>query len=73
MWCFMSLYKLTNKMAQLDKELAAQPSDLSSVPGIHMVAGENLLSQIVLWPLRAHHGTGACDCTYIQITVTTER
>lgn len=67
----MSLYKLTNKMAQLDKELAAKPSDLSSVPGIHMVAGENLLSQIVLWPLRVHHGTGACECTHIQITVTT--
>lgn len=67
----MSLYKLANKMAQLDKELAAKPSDLSSVPGIHMVPGKNPLPQIVLWPLRVHHGAGACECTHIHITVNT--
>lgn len=35
-------------MAQWAKALAAKPGSLSSVPGIHMVEGENGLLQTVL-------------------------
>lgn len=59
----MSLYKLADEMAQLVKGLAAKPADLSSIPGIHMVEGEQAPSNCSLC---VHHGTGACAHTYIH-------
>lgn len=38
-------------MAQRVKVIAAKPGDLSLVPGVHLVGGENLLPQGDLRPL----------------------
>lgn len=45
------------EMAQLEKELAATSSNLSSISKTHMVEGEIWLLQVVLW-------LHTCDMTY---------
>ena len=38
-------------MTQLEKVPAAMPDDLCLILGTHMVERENLLQQVVSWPL----------------------
>ena len=38
-------------MVQWTRELAAKPNDLSSIPGTHVVEGENWFLHVVIWPL----------------------
>lgn len=45
-------------MTQKGQALATKPSDLSLIPETHIVGGENLLLQIVLWS-DLHIGTVA--------------
>lgn len=57
------------KVSQQVQVLAAKPNDLSSIPGIHNVEGENELLQ-VLWLRHASPGMGvhACVCAHTPYT-----
>lgn len=50
---------LSKGMAQHVKKLVAKSHGLSSIPGAHIVKGENRFLKGFLWPLHAHHGTHA--------------
>lgn len=52
-------------MAQWVKALDAKPDDLSSVPGIHIIEGENQLLEVVLW--LPHVYCGMHTPTYIHM------
>lgn len=47
-------FVVSGKMAQQVEELATLLDDLSSSHRTHVVEGENLCLQVVLWPLRRH-------------------
>lgn len=55
------------EMTQWMKSLVAKPSDLSSIPGTHMVKGEIGLSQVVLWCLHICCGKCVCLCAYVHM------
>lgn len=68
-------------MVQSTEVLAAKPDNPSSVPGVHMVEGENQLPLIFLWPTHASHALSVhihthphmCAHTHIHTHACTSR
>lgn len=52
-------------MVQRVKVLVAKPEDWGSIPGSHMLEGENQVLQGVLWPPQVHCGM----CVYKHIHI----